>query len=437
MAQNKRTNPGEVLGRRTISKIRRYFVWDCSSCGTRGLNSKKCKQCPQCGNSKDVSDREERSADIVDANYKHEGADVTCQFCKTENIARFSCIECGAALDKKFAKLVSKFTVGPTDLPTPTRVVQIDDKGFLPDATDTPWMAGASTNEVEPVVLKEPALFTPHQRGADEPSPEAEASTKQKSPSTLGPRTESTPDKHGRTVLIVAVTVVMVVILFGMYMFNKMNTFTQTLATVESVSWTYSLPREDYAARSRSNETENYFWRPPSEVFDVRSNPTIIRYEPIYDQVWVEETCTRTETSSYNDTDGTWVTQTDLVSYDCSGYEQRQIGTEPIEGTRWTWKVMAWEITTPLSANGNSYQVEYPTFTPTSTLRQAGEPDTAFTITFTYMDNNGDAQTAVRNYPQATWERTAIGKSYDAVADGFDRLRAVSGLDPDYKQLLE
>jgi hypothetical protein len=434
MARNKRPKPGQELSRWTISEVTRYKVWDCSSCKIRGINANKCMQCPQCGNGKDASDHEERSATEVDENYQFEGADITCQFCKTENKKRFSCRQCGAALDEKFAKQVANFTVGPTGPPMPTRTVQLDDQGFLPDATDTPWTAGMSTDSVEPVVLEEPVLAKPDTPPlpppADEPKPRRQSARNVTAGGTGH-------DEHGRKVLIVALAIAALVVLLGLYVYNKMNSYTQTTATVESVSWTYSLPREDYASRSRSHETESYFWRPPGEAFDVRSIPTIIRYEPVYEQVWVPNTCTRTETTTYDNPNGTWTSRTDLVTYDCSRYETKQVRTDPIEGTRWTWKVMAWEATTPLTAGGSSYTVTYPTFVPTETLRQAGPPVTTFTITFSYTDDDGEVQSADRDYPRATWERTSIGARYDSLVDGFDRLRAVSGLDPEYQQLLE
>jgi hypothetical protein len=433
MARNARPKPGQEISRRTISKVVRYKVWDCSSCGIKGLNSNKCRQCPQCGNSKDASDHEERSQDIVDANYKFEGADITCQFCGTHNEARFSCSQCGAALDKKFEKQVANFVVGPTALAMPVRKVQIDDAGFLPDATDTPWTAGS-----EPVTLPEPKDWedNPPEPKPDVPVVEEPPQVQTRAKHNAPEETSSTENTSGVWPLIIAAVVAMLLITF-VYVYNQLHSFAPTSVTVSVVSWSYSLPREDYASRDRSYETEDFSWKPPSEAFATKSELEFARYKPIYDEVWKDKSCIKEVNNSYDNTDGTWVEQIDEITYDCSGYVTEKIGDLPIYKVNWTWKVMAWEKTTPLTARGDSYVVQYPEFIPTSTLRQAGSPVTTFNITFTYLNDDGEREQATRSYPRTTWERTTLGSQYEAVIDGFDRLRAVSGLDPEYQELLE
>ncbi|MES2748975.1 MAG: hypothetical protein V4606_01090 [Patescibacteria group bacterium] len=430
MTRNARPTPGQILSRRTISEVRRYKVWDCSSCGVTGLNSKKCKQCPQCGNSKDASDNEERSVTEVDANYKHEGADITCEFCQTENEKRFSCKQCGAALNSKFAKQVQGFTHAQA-LIIPTREVQIDDTGFLPDAVETPWNDGSA-----PVVLKEPAPEV----HALEPSP-PEVKPKR---STAAPQKvwvtetkEVISEKRPTFWIAIAVAVVVVLFIFGMFVYNQLHTFTPTTARVASVSWTYSQPLEDYAARNHSFETEHAFWRPPNDAYDIRDDMVIMRSEPILEQVWVSKSCTRTENSSYDDTDGTWVQKSELVTYDCSEYETKQVGTTPIMGTRWTWKEMEWAPTTPLTARGDSHTVTYPQFVPTNTLRRGGTATTTFSVLFTYTDDDGEIQSAKRDYSRPIWEQTKVGMTFDGLVDGFDRLKAIKGLDPEYTELMK
>ncbi len=431
MARTVRHKPGQELSRRTISKVRRYLVWDCSSCGVSGLNSKKCKQCPQCGNSKDASDTEERSATEVDANYKHEGADVTCEFCQSENEGRFSCHKCGAPLDAKFAKQVEHF-IHTTALTMPTRAVQIDDEGFVPDAVETPWNDG-----VAPVVLKEPTFSSEPELAEEKPALKERRQNKVTATNAESViQKEQAKSQKRSTIWIAIVTaMVMVFIILGMFVYNQLHTYKPTTAEVTAVTWNYSLPREDYAARNHSHETESTFWRPPSDAFDINNRTVIMRSEPVYEQVWVSNTCTRTENSSYNDTDGTWVQQTDLVSYDCSGYETKQVGTTPIVGTKWTWKEMEWAATTPLTARGDSHTVTYPQFVPTNTLRQAGQPVATFSVLFSYTDDDGETQSAQRDYPRPSWERTKVGMSFEGLTDGFDRLRAIKGLDPEYKEL--
>ena len=425
--------PGTVLGMRTIRKVRRYKVWDCSSCGRKGYNSKKCHQCVGCGNSKDASDNEERSVTEVDANYQHTGADVTCQHCGTENVARFSCKTCGAALDKKFENIVKQFP-STSDLSWRERHVQADAEGFVPEATETPWNDGST-----PVVLEEPV---------PEPEPEVvpvakplreEVTTKhlRDLERSLRRETPNEPRTKDSTVfgwaLIVVALLVLAVIATNLY--KRYNAINTSVATVVSVSWSYTLPLEDYAPRDHSYSTGDFAWHPPGNAFDEKSEPVIVDHEDIYDDVWVEKTCTKPLDLSYDDTDGTWVELIVEVDYDCSGNEWRKIGERPIYGLSWTWQELEWATTTPLTKKGDSYQVEYPPFTATADLRPSGDPITTFAINVTYVDDDGERHTTTRAYPRIVWEGTSIGAVYDAAVDGFNRLRAIKGLDPQYEEL--
>ncbi len=214
----------------------------------------------------------------------------------------------------------------------------------------------------------------------------------------------------------------LIILMAALYAYKNYTTFTPTTVTVQSVSWTYSLPLEDYKLRNRSYTTRSLSWEPPDEAIGVDSDSVVVDYDPIYGDVWVKKTC-------FNPTNNR--------PYDCSTYERQKVGELPVYGTRWTWQQYEWKSIEPLTAKGNSYEVEYPPFVSTETLRQAGPPVTTFTVTFSYTDDDGEEQTGARDYPRATWERTSIGVRYDSLVDGFDRLRAVSGLDPEYQQLLE
>lgn len=433
MAHKIRRVPGTVLDVRTIRKVRRYRVWDCSSCGRKGYNAKKCHQCVGCGNSKDASDNEERSVTEVDANYQHTGADITCQHCGTENVARFSCKQCRAPLDKKFEEIVKQFP-STSDLSWRERHVQADAEGFVPGATETPWNDGSP-----PVVLEEPV---------PEPEPEVVAITKplreevttkhlrdlERSLRRETPNEPRTKDStvFGWVMLVVALLVLTVI---GTYLYKRYQAITSSVVTVMSVSWTYSLPLEDYAPRDHSKTTEDHAWRPPPQAFGEKSERVVVDYEDIYDDVWVEKTCTKEVDLSYDDTDGTWVELIVEVDYDCSGYEWKKIGERPVYGRSWVWQELEWAATTPLTKKGDSYQVEYPPFAATADLRPAGEPVTTFSINVSYVDDDGERHTATLAYPRSVWESTSIGAVYDAAVDGFDRLRAIKGLDPNYTEL--
>jgi len=410
---------GPEISRETIRKERFYRAWDCSSCGILGINANTTKQCPQCGNPREDEEVPYRTSTPVRADYEHPGADITCQHCGSVNQHRFSCHNCGAALDKKYATRVSGFTF-TTGLTKVMPTVQVEQTGFAPQATLTPWN--------QPVV--------------EVASPKPTTGSGVSNPGSLsrlrheGQRVEIPTQTSTRSwwwILLVAA--VALVTLGGWYVYHQINDITTTEATPTSVSWTYSLPLEDYAARDHTYETESSFWRPPSDAFNIRSYSVTVRHEPIFEEVWVSKTCTTTEDSSYNDTDGTWVSRTDRVTYDCSGYETQRVGSEPIPGRRWHWQRMEWARTTPLTASGDSFVVEFPVFIPTNTLRQAGTPTTSFDVTFSYLRKNGEQGVTTRTYPRAIWETVRLGEIYAGARNGFNQLVAVAGLDPEYDNL--
>ncbi len=416
---------GRVLSRKIIREKRYYMLWDCSSCGTKGINANTCKQCPQCGNPKEDTEQEYRSSTLVDQNYEHTGADITCQQCGSENKHRFSCHNCGAPLDPRFEKQVKKFTFR-TNQEWREAKVQVDSDGYLETATGTPWTENEPVSLEEP---KEPAFESVG--GVNQAARHGWAKTKNPS---LRP-VEATTRGVNKLWFGIITIAVMLSLAIGGYVYHQLHSLSLTEATAESVSWTYSLPLEDYAARSHSYETESSFWRPPGDAFSVSSYDVIVRYEPIYDQVWVPQTCTRTEDDSYIDTDGTWVSRTSQVTYDCSGYETQQVGQDPIHGTHWDWQQMEWARTNPLTAQGDSKVVVFPEFTPNPTLRQAGEPQTTFNITFSYFNNKGKNMVATRSYPRYVWETVNLKESYQSIMDGFNNLRAVESLDSDFSEM--
>ncbi len=79
------------------------MLWDCSSCGTKGLLGRSHRHCPHCGAPQDQTTRyfPPEGTDIrVTAAYSYEGVDKVCPACTTPNggAADF-CKNCGSPLD--------------------------------------------------------------------------------------------------------------------------------------------------------------------------------------------------------------------------------------------------------------------------------------------------------------------------------------------------
>jgi hypothetical protein len=78
------------------------MLWDCASCGTRGLLGKSNRHCPNCGAVQNPEWRyfPEPGKEKEVTNYTFEGTDRTCPYCATPNGAKANnCKNCGAALD--------------------------------------------------------------------------------------------------------------------------------------------------------------------------------------------------------------------------------------------------------------------------------------------------------------------------------------------------
>lgn len=79
------------------------MLWDCTSCGTKGLLGRSHRHCPHCGAPQDQTTRyfPPEGTDIrVTAAYSYEGVDKVCPGCTTPNggAAAF-CKNCGSPLD--------------------------------------------------------------------------------------------------------------------------------------------------------------------------------------------------------------------------------------------------------------------------------------------------------------------------------------------------
>jgi len=410
-----------------LKKIRYYMLWDCSSCDTKGYNANTCKQCAQCGSPKELDDhleQEYRSSTKVNENYRHSGADISCQSCSTENKKRFSCRNCGDALDAKFAKQVAKFPT-KSDGDWRKHSVQANASGYIAGTVDTPWQDSCEV-PAPPAAPLRPSVRT-RVRGAEQKMVRAAVSLKE-------PEVRRNP----RTWFIIAgIGILLAVTVMGaLWAYNKYSTITAAEASISGVSWSYSLPLEDYAPRDKQYVTENSWWEPPEEAININDRRVVVRTEDIIKDVWVTSTCQRTEDNSYNDTDGTWVRLIEQVDYDCSGYQPQKTGENDIWGTRWTYQLYEWERTTPLTAGNATYDVVFPTFQTTDTLRASGSPVTRFSIEFSYT-LDGENKTDERIVPQDVWEATSFNQTFAAVVDGFGTLRAISGIDPDYEVLVE
>jgi hypothetical protein len=427
MAHSKRRLPGAVLARRTIKKVRRRLLWDCSSCNTVGIGAHSCKQCPHCGSPKELDDHREaeyRSASLVNKNYKHKGADISCQSCGTENKKRFSCRNCGDALDSTFAKQVKHFPL-KSDSEWRDKKVQVTPEGYVSGATDTPWNAGSSATVPEPPKPLKPSIRT-RARGTTQKVVRATASLKQ-------PEVRRNPKTW--CIICGVIFAVLVVILIALWAHKKYTTITESSATVSEVQWTYSLPLEDLDWRDKVHKTSSDTWRPPASAINKQDKPAVVDTELVTTQVWVEKTCTTTEDNSYNDDDGTWVELITEVDYDCSGNEDKTVSVD-IWGTRWEYQMYEWEQTVPLTASGKTHDVRFPVFIPTNTLRASGEAITSFSLLFQYEDQNKAIKTDTRRVLRNRWKHIKVDDSFPALVDGFGTLRAIKNFDDKvYKSL--
>jgi hypothetical protein len=427
----KRRIPGQELARRTLKKVRRYMLWNCSSCTTSGINANTCKQCFNCGNPKELDDRAEReyrSNTPVNKNYKHRGSDISCQHCGSENKKRFSCHNCGAALDSKFEKQVQSF-IHTKDDDWRSKEVQVDVGGYVEGATQTPWNDGS-----EPVVLKEP----PAPSRPIKPSVKNRLlGTEQKAVRAVKSLKEPAVRKDPKTWLIITGVIVTIIagVMIALWAWNKYTTLTETVATPTSVTWSYSLPLEDYDWRNESYETESLSWSPPTGSRNRNWERTVVRTEDVYDDVWVTKDCTSKVDASYTDTDGTWVEQIDLVTADCSGLEKQKVGDKNIYGRLWTYQQMSWKSISPLTAKGISQDVVFPDFTPTDTIRASGEPTTRYSVTYWFTNHKKEEETTTELLPFEVWRNLKLQVPKPAIVDGFGTLRAVEGIHSEYDTL--
>lgn len=369
-----------------------------------------------------MHEKEYRSSTPVNDNYKHRGASIPCQYCGTDNKKRFSCCNCGAALDPKFEKQVERFPL-KTENEWRRHRVQVEERGFVEDATITPWHDGSP-----PVVQEEPIRPSTRTRVHEAERKAVKAVVSLKEPEVR---------RNPRTWIFIAglCTAVLIAVMIAMWAYNKYTTLTGASAQVAGVSWSYSLPLEDYAPRDKEHTTEDDWWKPPSGAINIDDRSVVVRTEDIIEDVWVEKMCQKEEDNSYNDTDGTWVELIEEVDFDCSGDEPQKTGEEDIWGTKWTYQLYEWKSATPLTANGKSHDVQFPDFTPTDRLRATGPAVEKYVITFSYEDHDGELETATRTVPRSVWELVEIDQSFPAIIDGFGSLRAIADIDAEYQKL--
>jgi hypothetical protein len=93
--------PGPRRASRDLEEVFE-MLWDCSSCGSKGLLGRSHRHCPNCGAPQDPAERYFPPAgqDIRAAAYRYEGADRICGACTTPNGGLAKCCKnCGAPLD--------------------------------------------------------------------------------------------------------------------------------------------------------------------------------------------------------------------------------------------------------------------------------------------------------------------------------------------------
>lgn len=78
------------------------MLWDCPTCGAKGLLGVTHRHCPSCGSPQDPEARyfPEPGSEVVAEGHKWVGSDKICQYCESPNgAASAHCGNCGAALE--------------------------------------------------------------------------------------------------------------------------------------------------------------------------------------------------------------------------------------------------------------------------------------------------------------------------------------------------
>lgn len=394
------------------------MLWDCSSCGTQGINANTCKQCPFCGSPKETDDHREaeyKSATVVDATYAHAGADVTCHSCGAENKKRFSCINCGDALDTKFAKQIENFTYR-NDTDWRNRHVKVDEKGEVAPPADIAVVDDHPAPTMPALGWKE-ELRTPPRREVFIPPPQVQ--------------------KRTPWGLIGLAALVLVCIASGIgYIIHKRSVVEFVEAQAISAHWSYRLEREALVTKTK-NETvrDGESADLPKNRYAETSRRIDLGVEDVFETKTIRNGCTRVEDDEYVDTDGTWVEEEIEVTYDCE--KRVKTGTQRVYGTTYTYKIDIWEPMTPITAEGDTQTPVFPVWHPASSKERAdGDPVTRFTITFSYTPDD-EAYAIARPFDRTLWQSIKIGSVYRGIADGLASLRAIEGIDPEFATLAE
>lgn len=389
------------MGRRLVESKTFHEAWNCSSCGQEGISAYNCKQCPSCGAPLGTH-QVYRTQKLVE-DYQPKEADVICAHCETRNEARFSCRNCGASLQDGDDARVQAF------------VYKKDEDWKQPPKPRQPFTSSQS--------LQLAAAETLSWRD----------STTKWTPRTPLPLSQRLVGAVRSKWFLGGATVLVGLLVW--FVVQTMAVIPVDL-TAESAYWSYSLAREDFRPRAKSKEVEDgRSWSPPGDAYDMSQRRAHLRTEDIYESRHVSKTCSRTESESVSNGDGTWTSRTYSVDYDCSYTEQVKVGENQIWGTRYRYTVDRWEATSPLTRDGWGKEPNFPVFEPTPTLRARGRPKLHFKIYFSYQRKE-EIQKVDREMSRGTWDGIRLGQAYPAAVNGFGKILAVQGIDPEYAELV-
>ncbi len=381
-----------------------YKAWNCSSCGRKGMNAYWCKQCPRCGSAKELDDRKEEeyeTATEVGPEYEFKGVDCMCDACGTDNKKRFSCRNCGKALDPKFEKQVTEFTAASDDAWRNRHVLE--------------GTVNASGNEVPKTSLV-PGLETNSQ--IDTPRYIEEQRSL--------PVTSSLSGAVRWQLIAVIIAIVIGLLIGGYWLFAKSQERHLTAVTALHAEWTYSLSREQYGPQDDSRTVaEGSSFVYPSNAYHQNQMRVFSQTQDVTAEVWTTDGCSKPYTDSRDNGDGTTTVETGTETYDC--YLTKKVGEVDRYNIVYSWTVDEWHDITPQTARGVGQNPEFPVFRSSPTLRAKSEPDTTFTITYGFGDNGS---TFVRTLPRPLWEQIEIGHEYDALRDGLGRFVTIELIDP-------
>lgn len=360
-------------------------LWDCPSCGTKGISAFKQKKCPQCGYSKTAQEEEYLGQPLTKAEdlaVAGKFKDWTCSSCGSVNKGKAkTCENCG----------------NPKESDDHVNTV-IDYGASAPHSADEAHHRSHPRPVIADVDIDAPAPSSYRSSRSV-----AYSDTPQKT--ILGLR----PDQVKIGGISLAVLAVIVLVLFGIF-------HTRTLkGTVSAFSWSRDIPIETYKDVRHTHESSH-----PGDAYNVRSYQES-RQVPVYRTKVTHhpKTCTTTK----NNGDGTSTQSTYDCSYDTS--EQVIDHYDTVWDTYYDYDRNEWVYERTEHAGANDHNPHWPEFnlnlkgqTALGAERQ-GTPSEEYKVVFTTYDKDEKRTDYTYTTNLAEWQSYEMEGSYPLEINSF------------------